>query len=116
MDLADKDLETYLNFKPITSTDYATRSNVKLRMQDTLGAINDISKAIGLDPDNIELFLTRGHYYFSKGNYKKAIEDYNVCLINDRTNYIAFEKRRSLCCFRNLQCCHRGLHKCNKIK
>ena len=62
-------------------------------MQDTLGAIIDISKAIDFDPDNIELFLTRGHYYFGMNNFKKAIEDYNVYLINERNNYIAFIKR-----------------------
>jgi len=43
-------------------------------MQDTIGAIKDISKAIDLDPDNIELFLTRANYYFSKSNFQKQLK------------------------------------------
>jgi len=62
-------------------------------MQDTVGAIADQTKAIELNPENVELFLTRGNYYLWSGNYKKAIEDYNVYLINQKGNYLAFLNR-----------------------
>jgi Tfp pilus assembly protein PilF len=52
----------------------------KFQKEDYLGAINDLTEAIRLEPNNSELYLVRGASYTYSGNFEKAIEDCNQAI------------------------------------
>jgi len=40
-------------------------------------ALADLTKAIQLDPDGARSYFNRGFAYFRKGDFEKAVADYN---------------------------------------
>jgi Tfp pilus assembly protein PilF len=52
----------------------------KVQKEDYLGAINDLTEAIRLDPNNAELYMVRGVSYTYSGNFEKATEDCNQAI------------------------------------
>ena len=61
--------------------------NKKFDENDYQGAIDDFSKAIELDPQNVELEYTyRARAKFSLGDYQGAIDDYTKAIELDSEN------------------------------
>jgi tetratricopeptide (TPR) repeat protein len=43
-------------------------------------AISDFEKAISLDPSSIDVYMMRGYCYFEKGEFEKAVSDFQTVL------------------------------------
>lgn len=54
------------------------RANQSLKEKSKEIKIGSINKKIRRDP-NIDLYFERGIYYLAKGNYRKAIKDFEMC-------------------------------------
>src|SRR5690349_18371642 len=52
----------------------------KFRSRDVEGAIQELNKAIQIDPNNIEYILLRGDYLFRLDNYKLALDDFTIVI------------------------------------
>lgn len=57
--------------------DYLNSSMTHLRQGDADGAINDLNKAIGLNPQFAEAYFLRANIQFVKGEFDSALIDYN---------------------------------------
>ena len=68
---------------------FYSRGNLKGDLHDTVGAINDYTSAIKLNPKCGAYFVERAKIYQNKGDYKKSFEDYNKAMIAD-SSVIAF--------------------------
>jgi tetratricopeptide (TPR) repeat protein len=68
---------------------FYSRGNLKGDLHDTVGAINDYTSAIKLNPKCGAYFVERAKIYQNNGDYKKSFEDYNKAMIAD-SSVIAF--------------------------
>ena len=55
---------------------YSTRANVYLNLEDTVKAIDDLSKAIKIKPDENSLYEKRAQIYYEQERYALADADY----------------------------------------
>ena len=55
-------------------------ANEKFDKEDYQGAIDDYSKAIELDPQNLKAFSSRGDAKFNLEDYQGAIDDYSKAI------------------------------------
>lgn len=76
-ELAKKDMETYykkVNVTKTTSVDYEYLGKILLQTgEDSLGVIQ-LEQAVERDPSRLDLYGEIGAYYYTKGNYEKAIQ------------------------------------------
>jgi Flp pilus assembly protein TadD len=63
---------------------------------DAREAVEDLSRAITLDPDNAEAFYQRGLAYALMGEADKAVADYEQTCALDPGHRKASEKRKEL--------------------
>jgi len=59
---------------------YAKIAALDSRQQQWSDAQSSIQSAIGLDPNNADLYILQGDIYTSSGNYQSAIESYNKAI------------------------------------
>jgi tetratricopeptide (TPR) repeat protein len=59
---------------------YAKIAALDSRQQQWSEAQSNIQSAIGLDPNNADLYILQGDIYTSSGNYSNAIESYNKAI------------------------------------
>ena len=59
---------------------YAKIAALESRQQQYSEAQSSIQSAIGLDPNNADLYILQGDIYTSSGNYSNAIESYNKAI------------------------------------
>ncbi len=59
---------------------YAKIAALDSRQQQWSEAQSNIQSAIGLDPNNADLYILQGDIYSSSGNYSSAIESYNKAI------------------------------------
>lgn len=57
-----------------------TRAHTEFDNQDYDNAIKDLTKAIGLDPNNHESYDLRSHCWLAKSEYQKSIDDSNKAI------------------------------------
>ncbi|MGK7941380.1 MAG: tetratricopeptide repeat protein [Crocosphaera sp.] len=88
-----------LKEKPISSYDsaYKERGNVRLKLKDYQGALEDFNEAIRLNPNDGGNYVSRGDYYTqtnqeekAKADYNKAIKAYSETLKTDPNNPLNF--------------------------
>lgn len=56
-------------------------------------SIQEYTKIIELEPNNVEAYIDRGYYKDALGNFKEAIADYDTAITMDSTNAEAYFKR-----------------------
>lgn len=59
---------------------YAKIAALDSRQQQWSEAQSNVQSAIGLDPNNADLYILQGDIYTSSGNYSSAIESYNKAI------------------------------------
>ncbi|KAJ3184569.1 cytochrome c oxidase subunit 1 [Geranomyces variabilis] len=94
---AIKEFTPCIHLNPAFSKAYFHRGLCKLHLQDDQG-ISDMSKAIKLDPDYFEAYITRASYYQMKGDYQLAIEDCTEALRVEPTSIRAYLLRGGCNC------------------
>jgi tetratricopeptide (TPR) repeat protein len=62
------------------ATIYAKMATLDSRQQQYSDAQNNIRQAIGLDPNNLDLYVLQGDINTSAGNFPSAIESYNTAI------------------------------------
>lgn len=67
----------YLVNNPKEAQMWSSKSYVNAQAGDILGAIDDVSQAIALAPDEPAYWYKRGQYWFEKEDYKQAIVDFS---------------------------------------
>jgi tetratricopeptide (TPR) repeat protein len=72
---AAADFTSILAFDPNHSVSYRLRGRAKFEMQDAVGAIDDLNKAIALDKSDPDAYFIRGYAYGSLKQYKQAKAD-----------------------------------------
>lgn len=55
--------------------------------------INDLSKRIELEPNNMQLYVVRGTLYNLVMNYNSAINDFSVCILKNPVDVISYFNR-----------------------
>ena len=65
-----------INETLITGNSYLISAHQKYELKDYVGAVQDYSKVIELDPLNVQAYKERGSYYFTVQNYNEAISDF----------------------------------------
>jgi tetratricopeptide (TPR) repeat protein len=70
-----------INEYPDSADLYSERANFRYkRLGDTLGAIEDYSQAICMQPENSLFYLWRSQAYNDLGESQKSIADYNTAI------------------------------------
>jgi tetratricopeptide (TPR) repeat protein len=96
LDLAKKDLDSSIYYNPLSkgivnsnprwlsqlSLSYLNRGNVYSAMNKQGNAIEDYTKAISIDENNIQAYLNRSSIYYDQGNYQKALDDVQNAIMN----------------------------------
>lgn len=62
---------------------FYSRGNLKGDLHDSIGAINDYTSAIKLNPKKGAYYIERAKIYEGLGNYKKSFDDNNTAIISD---------------------------------
>lgn len=62
--------------KDFLSNSYSSRSKIYLEIGDTISAINDLAKAIKIDPGNSRFYNDRANIYFYQGKYDLSNNDF----------------------------------------
>lgn len=80
-----------IKINPKNESSYADRAWVKLKLGNSLGAMDDFNKAISLKPQEAYLYLDRAYLKTETKNYKGASEDYNkaIALQKDASCYVS---------------------------
>lgn len=73
--------------------DWVEKGNKLREGDDQQGAIDAYSKAIELDPNNINAYENRGRAYGKSGNYKQAVADFSRVIDLNPKSAIAYEMR-----------------------
>ncbi|MFO8021961.1 MAG: tetratricopeptide repeat protein, partial [Perlabentimonas sp.] len=63
-----------------TAEDYYVRGETKFKSEDLMGALNDLNKAIELDPDFPEAYNIRGNLKCALGDFKGALKDFDKAI------------------------------------
>ena len=92
-DLAIESLNTVLSYDQNNIQAYVMRSKAYVARMDYPGAINDVSKAILINPNDSSLFFIRGTYYQAFTQFQSAINDFSKVLLIDNKNAEAFYHR-----------------------
>lgn len=88
-ELAYEDLNRAIYLDPSLPGVFSLRGVMKLSNQDFLSAINDFTKAIKYDKNDVHAYFNRGIAHFNIGMKKSACEDWQKA--GDLGNYSAFK-------------------------
>ncbi len=88
-ELAFEDLNRAIYLNPSQPGVFSLRGVMKLSKQDFLSAINDFTKAIEYDKNDVHAYFNRGIAHFNIGMKKSACEDWEVA--GDLGDYAAFK-------------------------
>ncbi len=88
-ELAFEDLNRAIYLDPSQPGVFSLRGVMKLSKQDFLSAINDFTKAIEYDKNDVHAYFNRGIAHFNIGMKKSACKDWKVA--GDLGNYSAFK-------------------------
>ncbi len=88
-ELAFEDLNRAIYLDPSLPGVFSLRGVMKLSNQDFLSAINDFTKAIGYDKNDVHAYFNRGIAHFNIGMKKNACKDWQKA--GDLGNYSAFK-------------------------
>ena len=88
-DLAFEDLNKAIYLDPSQPGVFSLRGVMKLSKQDFLSAINDFTKAIEYDENDVHAYFNRGIAHFNIGMKKSACKDWQKA--GDLGNYKAFK-------------------------
>ncbi|MFC1633077.1 tetratricopeptide repeat protein [Patescibacteria group bacterium] len=66
--------------------------NIYLKSKNYDAAESSLIRAIGVNPQHIEAYLSLGQIYLHKGNYEDALNSYQEVLRLDDDNVVAYEK------------------------
>lgn len=98
--ISDKELEAIKEDKQkqvanvaTEAKDWVEKGNKLREGDDQQGAIDAYSKAIELDPNNINAYENRGRAYGKSGNYKQAVADFSRVIDLNPKSAIAYEMR-----------------------
>ncbi|WP_066382068.1 MULTISPECIES: tetratricopeptide repeat protein [unclassified Anabaena] len=70
-----------ISLAPQCAEIYTARAKFRQqKLGDHQGALEDYTKAIGINPDNAFFYYWRSQTYQKLGNQQKAIEDYNAAM------------------------------------
>ena len=89
-------MDTYnklIELNPNSSSAYSNRGNVKARLEDYRGAIQDYSKVIDLAPNTLSAYYNRGLCKYELGDYKGAMQDYSKVIELDPKDLEAYMNR-----------------------
>jgi tetratricopeptide (TPR) repeat protein len=75
------------------ATIYAKMAALDSRQQRYSDALNNIRKAISLDPNNLDLYILQGDIYTSSGNFSSAIESYNLAISKGKNDGPAWKAK-----------------------
>jgi tetratricopeptide (TPR) repeat protein len=62
----------------VSARAYCVRAKIYKALEDSENAIHDINKAIGLNPDYIELYSIRASFFVEEKRFNDAIKDYTT--------------------------------------
>ncbi|MDD9841330.1 MAG: tetratricopeptide repeat protein, partial [Alphaproteobacteria bacterium] len=68
------------NEKKRQAKEYVESGDAKLRSKDWAGAIEAYTKAIELDPNNVDTYASRGFANSNLGNHQQALADCNTAI------------------------------------
>jgi tetratricopeptide (TPR) repeat protein len=86
LDLARSDSDKLIAFDSENENYYFFRSYIGIRQRNYKSAIDDLTKAIAIDPDNVSLYYEcRADAHFRKGEYQAALNDYSAALKSDQS-------------------------------
>src|SRR5690606_37546688 len=95
-----KDLDKAIEIDSANAKFYSRRSyliantyDLEIGQVNYSDAINDDSKAITLEPENPELYKSRGGLYFESGQILSATEDFNKAISIDPENPEYYNER-----------------------
>ncbi|TPX57923.1 hypothetical protein PhCBS80983_g03494 [Powellomyces hirtus] len=94
---AIKEFTPCIHLNPGFSKAHYHRGLCKLHLADDQGIL-DLGKAIKLDPDYFDAYITRASYYQTKAEYSLAIEDCNEALRVEPTSIRAYLLRGACNC------------------
>lgn len=88
-------VETALKYLPKSDKEflaatYSIRGHIQLALKDTVEAIADYSKAIHLDPDDIDLYENRAQLYFELQKYDLSDADYRKMTVLEPGNTMGY--------------------------
>ena len=69
------------------------RSYVYEKQKDYVNMVNDLTKVIIANPENVNAFYRRAYAYQKTGQFQNAINDYTKALITDTKNLAAYSNR-----------------------
>lgn len=69
---------------------YLTRSIIYRQRTDYPNAINDLSKALTIQSDDLEILMTRGQYYYKFNQFPNAVSDFSRVITLDPNNCLAY--------------------------
>ena len=76
-----------------TSNKFFDEGNKKFDLDNFLGALNEYSKSIEFNPNNVDAYFNRGSVRFELNNFYEAIADFTKVINFSPKNEIAFLKR-----------------------
>lgn len=81
---------SYFNIEAQTAEDFFNRGDLKAKNGDEIGAIEDFTKSIKINPNDSKVYWSRGIIYYNQNYAILAIDDYNKSLElnpDDETTY-----------------------------
>ena len=65
---------------PTSVVGYKNRSEIYKQQQDYKSALSDLNKAIGIDNTNPDIYIIRGHLYYTMSEWLNAYNDYSAVI------------------------------------
>ena len=78
---------------PQTAEEYRKRGVSRYKARDFVGAVEDYTEALRLEPGNIHLHIGRGIVWSGLGEHDKAIDDYSTAIHLNRNEFNAWSCR-----------------------
>jgi tetratricopeptide (TPR) repeat protein len=88
---AMQDYSLAIKIKPDDMWNYRMRANAFFQLKQPDAAVQDINKAMQLDPKASDLLMSRAYYYRHSGHFAEAIVDYTTLIDRDKANHINCE-------------------------
>ena len=57
---------------------------------DTVGALNDLNKAIAIDSKNVAAYMNKGVLFGAQGKYYEALKNFKIAVRIDQSNFLVF--------------------------
>lgn len=86
-------ISKYINSHPKHIDSYKKRAALFIEIDSLNAAIKDYNKCFSISPNDSSLYILKGNAYYNKGEYKEAVNHYNIALLNSKTSNEALENR-----------------------